>query len=439
MARRAAGLIDPTCCLQYNRRLVYSPPRAGPAMALESPTPVPRNVRALAIIVAALLIVLFTTSPAYRLSAPALPVPTSPGLAAVAPAAPAPTMAPRPALAAPPAAAALPSEVPPQGQLATTLDGYLNQLVSAGLFQGVVLVAHDGQVLLNRGYGYADAEQRLPNHALTRFQLASMTKPFTALAIMQLQARGLLGLQDSICRYLDDCPVAWQPIVIRQLLNHTAGLPNYTDLAEFNDTQVQPATPAELLQRFRDMPLLFTPGSRYMYENSDYVLLGMVIERVTGRRYAEAMRELIFDPLGMRDTGTDPSAPAPAGAALGYNLPGERAPLLDPSNLFAAGALYSTSQDLYRFDQALYTEQLLAQPLLDQIWTPGLGGYGYGWKIGSLDRHRKISHPGRMDGFASTIARFPDDRVSVIVLANMSAADTEGIADYIATLVFGSV
>jgi CubicO group peptidase (beta-lactamase class C family) len=354
-------------------------------MALESPTPVPRNVRALAIIVAALLIVLFTTSPAYRLSAPALPVPTSSGLAAVAPAAPAPTMAARPALAAPPAAAALPSEVPPQGQLATTLDGYLNQLVSAGLFQGVVLVAHDGQVLLNRGYGYADAEQHLANHALTRFQLASMTKPFTALAIMQLQARGLLGLQDSICRYLDDCPVAWQPIVIRQLLNHTAGLPNYTDLAEFNDTQAQPAT------------------------------------------------------LGMRDTGTDPSAPAPAGAALGYNLPGERAPLLDPSNLFAAGALYSTSQDLYRFDQALYTEQLLAQPLLDQIWTPGLGGYGYGWKIGSLDRHRKISHPGRMDGFASTIARFPDDRVSVIVLANMSAADTEGIADYIATLVFGSV
>jgi CubicO group peptidase (beta-lactamase class C family) len=265
-----------------------------------------------------------------------------------------------------------------------------------------------------------------------------MTKQFTAMAIMLLRARGQLHLDDTICTYLADCPPAWRAITIEHLLTHTSGLPNYTDLATFDANQMHPATPDELVARFRNLPLLFPPGTGYMYENSDYVLLGLIIERITGRSYAEVLHDTIFVPLHMDDTGADQHSGAGADWAVGYRIMNEPAPVVEPSNLFAAGELYSTSQDLYRWDQALYTNQLLPQSQLLEMWTPVAGDYGYGWKIDAVVGHRKIGHTGLMDGFASAIARYPDDHMTVIVLCNMSGADVEGISDYIATLVFDS-
>ena len=322
-------------------------------------------------------------------------------------------------------------------QVQAALDGYLNEIVSAGWFQGAVLVAYDGRVILSQGYGMADAARNIPNTPQTRFRLASVTKQFTAMAIMILQAHGKLDIHQSVCTYLADCPEVWRPITVHHLLTHTSGLANYTDFESYEPTQMLPTTPDELLSRFRNEPLLFEPGTQYMYENSDYVLLGAIIERVSGQPYADFMREAIFEPLGMRDSGVDQNSGTIVGGAQGYLSSGEPAPFLDASTLFSAGSLYSTAEDMYRWDQALYTTVLLPQPLLDQIWTPYMNNYGYGWQIANLYGHREISHPGLIDGFATSIARFPDERVTIIVLSNMSSADTTSISNYLASLVFG--
>src|SRR5262245_53766625 len=189
------------------------------------------------------------------------------------------------------------------------------------------------------------------------------------MAIMILQAHGQLNVQDSICAHLADCPDAWQPITIHNLLTHTSGLPNYTDFGDYEATQMLPTTPDELVARFRDRPLAAPPGTQYMYENSDYVLLGQIVERASGQSYADFLRAAIFDPLDMRDSGVDAGSGG-EGQAIGYRIPNELAPALDTSTLFAAGSLYSTVEDMYRWDQALYTTKLLPKPLLDAMWTP---------------------------------------------------------------------
>jgi CubicO group peptidase (beta-lactamase class C family) len=397
----------------------------------------------------ALLVVLTTCSPLWQPGARAGSAVISawhPTVApAVAHAAPAATQRPAtrpraPAAATPtalPTPTILPAATQPAELLGRAIDSYLGDLVDAQLFQGAVLVARGGQVVLDKGYGLADGARGVPNTARTRFRLASMTKQFTATAIMILQARGKLNVTDSICAYLDDCPDAWRPITIHHLLTHTSGLPNYTDFAAYEETQAQPTTPSELLGRFRDLPLLFAPGTEYLYENSDYVVLGVIVERAAGQAYADFLRDAIFGPLGMRDSGVALGAGPALGEAAGYRAAGEPAPALDPSTLFAAGSLYSTVEDLYRWDQALYTTRVLPQPLLDTMWTPYANSYGYGWRIESAFGHRRIDHPGLIDGFETLIARYPDDRVTIIVLSNMSAGDVNGIGDYIASLVFG--
>jgi CubicO group peptidase (beta-lactamase class C family) len=356
----------------------------------------------------------------------------APAPAQAPPVGPAPISAPAPLIAqSQPVAAAV---ADPVGRL---IDSYLSDIVAQGWFQGSVLVARGGTVIISKGYGLADAQRGIANTPQTRFRLASVTKQFTAMAIMILQSRGQLDVRDSICAHLADCPDTWRPITIHNLLTHTSGLPNYTDFGDYEATQMLPATPAELVARFRDQPLLFPPGSQYMYENSDYVLLGQIIEQTSGQSYADFLRGAIFEPLGMRDSGVDPGAGS-EGQAIGYRVPGELAPALDTSTLFAAGSLYSTVEDMYRWDQALSTTRLLPKPLLDMIWTPFMRDYGYGWWIADFNGHHEISHPGLIDGFATSIARYPDDQLTVIVLANMSGADASSISNYITTLVFSN-
>jgi CubicO group peptidase (beta-lactamase class C family) len=331
-------------------------------------------------------------------------------------------------------AVAAPAQLEPLGQ---TLDNYLNDLVDAGWFQGAVLVARNGKVILSRGYGMADAAQGTPNRAQTRFRLASITKQFTAAAIMILQARGQLNVQDAICTHLPDCPEAWRDLTIQHLLTHTAGLPNYTDFMSYEPSQMQPATPDQLIARFQDEPLLYPPGTTYFYENSDYVLLGQIIEHVSGQAYADFLHDAIFAPLQMHDSGVAAGLGNRPGDAVGYRRVGAPAPPLDPSTLFAAGALYSTVEDLYRWDQALYTDALLPAVLRSQMFTPFLRDYAFGWQVDRPSDRLRISHPGLIDGFATYIARYPDDYVTVIVLSNLDSADATGIGDYLASLVLG--
>jgi CubicO group peptidase (beta-lactamase class C family) len=337
-----------------------------------------------------------------------------------------------------PAPAAAPAQLGPLSPLGRTIDNYLNDIVNAGWFQGAVLVAHNGKVIISKGYGMADAANGTPNSAQTRFRLASITKQFTAAAIMILQVRGKLNVQDAICAHLPDCPDAWRAVTIQHLLTHTSGLPNYTDFGSYELSQMQPATPDQLIARFRNEPLLYVPGTTYSYGNSDYVLLGRIIEHVSGQPYADFLRDSIFAPLQMRDSGVETGLGNGPGYAVGYGSVGAPALPLDTSTLFSAGAIYSTVEDMYRWDQALYTDALLPAALRSQMFTPFLRDYAFGWKVDRPGDRLRISHPGMIDGFATYIARYPDDHVTVIVLGNLDSADAAGIGDYLASLVFGS-
>ncbi|MHA6768826.1 serine hydrolase domain-containing protein [Sphingobium ummariense] len=238
-----------------------------------------------------------------------------------------------------------PSSIAPDGQaLDTALDTYLRAAARNEQFSGTVLLARDGKPIFLRSYGMANYELGVPNSADTVFRLASLTKQFTALAVMQLQEQGKLRVDDPICRYLSDCPASWQPITIRQLLNHTSGIPNFSSLPDWDEVlSRRDYTPAELVALFRDLPLKFTPGERYDYSNSGYHLLGLVIERVSKMGWGEYVKQRIIDPLGMRHSGDDNTRVLIPNRASGYYSLGTtfiNAPIISRTVGYAAGGLW---------------------------------------------------------------------------------------------------
>lgn len=323
-------------------------------------------------------------------------------------------------------------------------DEYAQAAARAERFSGAILVARDGKVLVSKGYGMADAENDVPNTPETKFRLGSLTKQFTAASILLLQERGKLSVQDSICKYVAPCPEAWQPVTVHHLLSHTGGVPNLTNLAAFPDymrTKRDPATVESLIARFRDRPLDFKPGEDWKYSNSGYILLGHVVEKVSGKSYESFLRENIFEPLKMTSTGYDHADEIVKRRARGY-APGPdggvvNASYLDMSIPFAAGGLYSTVGDLYLWDQALYGEKLLKKSSLDAMFTAVRNDYGYGYGVNKLFNRRHAVHGGGIEGFSTSIHRFPDDRVTVIVLSNYEAARSGNIARDLAAVAFG--
>jgi CubicO group peptidase (beta-lactamase class C family) len=313
---------------------------------------------------------------------------------------------------------------------------YLRGLAESGAFSGAVLVASHGQVLLRAGYGLADASHALPNTPETRFRLGSITKQFTAMAVLILQTRGALNVDDPACRYLSDCPLAWQPITIHQLLTHTSGIPNYTGTPAFAAQEPFPVTPEEIIAPLRSRPLRFAPGEGYQYSNANYVLLGMIIERVSGQTYEEFLRAAIFAPLGMRDTGLEHAREIIPGRAVGYENPTTEATYLDLSNLFAAGALYSTIDDLYRWDRALAADRLIPAELRERMFTPVRETYAYGWRVTRPFDRLMVGHTGHVSGARTYITRYPDDDAVIIVLSNLESADVRTISLQLAADLF---
>ena len=308
-------------------------------------------------------------------------------------------------------------------------------------FSGSILVAQNGQPVVSKGFGMANVELAVPNTTQTVFRLGSVTKQFTAMAIMILQERGKLRVSDPACQYLAECPAAWQPLTIRHLLTHTSGIPNYTNLPDFARIAVVPATSAEMVGKFKDKPLEFAPGEKFAYSNSGYYLLGLIIERASGKPYADFLQEAVFAPLAMSHTGYDNPSRIITNRAAGYGRQaGEtvNAAYMDMTIPYAAGGLYSTTEDLLRWDRALYTDTLVSQKSLDEIFTPDKGGYGYGWSIGQRFNRRAIGHGGGIYGFATHIDRFPADRVTVIVLSNVEGASASKMANDLAAIVFGA-
>ncbi|KAB8140256.1 beta-lactamase family protein [Chloroflexia bacterium SDU3-3] len=347
-----------------------------------------------------------------------------------------PTATPTPLPTATATPTPLPTDAPPRAGLGDAIDTYLNNLVAAKRFHGAVLVVHRGSVLLSRGYGPANIDTGAMNTANTRLRLASVTKQFTAMAVMQLVAAGKLGVDDPLCNYISDCPERWRAITIKHLLTHTHGLPNYTDFPSYEQTQMNPTTPEQLLEKLRGQWPVTEPGSTYAYGNSGYVLLGIVIEKVSGQRYGDFLRDHIFTPLGMHNSGVSYEPTPGENWALPYQGFSSLAAPLDTTTLFSAGAVYSTADDMYLWDQALYTEQLLPRAQLDEMFTPYLKSYGYGWKIVDDSGHLRYGHSGDMDGCKTVVWRYPADRSTIVVLSNMHSADSDAIAARIARMLF---
>ena len=329
----------------------------------------------------------------------------------------------------------LTAHAPAQG-LASRIDDYMSAAVKRNRFSGSVLIARDGKVLVSRGYGMADREDEAPNTPRTKFRIGSLTKQFTAVAVLMLQERGALSVQDPVCNYLPQCPPGWQPITVHHLLTHTSGIRNsdYTEAIEL------PMSAARTVERLKDKPPEFAAGRVFRYSNSNYVLLGHIVEKASGRPYDAFLQENIFRPLRMLDTGYDDPRRLLRRRARGYSLRGDavvNAQYVEMAIPYSAGGLYSTAEDLYRWDQALYTEKLLSKKSLALLFTPFKGNYGYGWYVADQGGHRFISHSGWIDGFVATFGRYPDDRVTVIVLSNMDSAPAHTIARNLGAITLG--
>jgi CubicO group peptidase (beta-lactamase class C family) len=307
-------------------------------------------------------------------------------------------------------------------------------------FMGSVLVARGAQVLLDKGYGFANLEWDVPDSPATKFRLGSITKQFTAASILLLQERGKLNVEDPVTKYMTDAPAAWDKIIIYHLLTHTSGIPSFTSFPEYTKWKPFAATPAEEVARFRDKPLDFAPGDQWSYSNSGYVLLGYLIEKITGGSYEKFVRENIFTPLGMKDSGYDSNSAIIPSRATGY-APGKDGPVnagfIHMSVPFSAGALYSTTEDLLKWEQALFGGKLLSAASLAMMTTPFKSNYACGLMAETKDGRKVIQHGGRIDGFNTLLAYYPDDKLTVIVLGNLSGAAPEEIATKLGALAHG--
>jgi CubicO group peptidase (beta-lactamase class C family) len=317
------------------------------------------------------------------------------------------------------------------------LEEQVKAYVDIEKFNGTVLVMKDGQAVLNKGYGMANFEWAIPNTPDTKFRLGSITKQFTAMAILELERQGKLQVTDPVCTYVDPCPEKWKPITIHNLLTHTSGIPNFTSFPEYDKTKRTESPPAKTLERFRDKPLDFEPGEKFSYSNSGYVLLGFIIEKVTGGKYEDFLQKNIFGPLSMNDTGYDHGETVMLHRASGYAREGKtlkNAPFLDMSIPHAAGSLYSTTSDLAKWDAALTAGKLIPKESMEKYFTPFKATYAYGWDVQTRDGHKVMSHGGGIDGFATMIVRIPDERLLVVTLSNVVPSEAGKLANELVKL-----
>jgi CubicO group peptidase (beta-lactamase class C family) len=299
------------------------------------------------------------------------------------------------------------------------------------LFNGSVLVAENGKVIYKKGQGLANMEWNIPNTPETRFRLGSITKQFTAALIMQLVDQGKIKLDAKVSDYLPDYRKdIGEKVTVHQLLNHTSGIPSYTGLPGFlTEVSRDPYTVPEFIKKYVSNNLEFEPGSKFAYNNSGYFLLGAIIEAVTGKTYEQALKEKLLDPLGMKNTGYDHQATILHHRASGYQKTANgytNAPYLDMSLPYAAGAMYSTVEDLYLWDQALYTDRVVSAQSKELMFKPYLSNYAYGWFISTVslgsekESVPRIAHGGGINGFNTVIVRFPAQKHLIVLLDNTS-------------------
>jgi len=340
------------------------------------------------------------------------------------------------------------AQVDASSATAQRIDTYLSKQTAEGAFRGSILIGVNDHIAFEKGYGLANEEWSGANTPLTKFRIASLTKQFTGACILLLQERNLLSVHDPVSKYVSDLPAAWQPITLHQLLTHTAGIPDFTERppAETTPSRVG-IMPRQTLGVVASEPLEFAPGTRLHYSNSGYLLLGMVIEKVSGISYEDFLQKNIFSPLGMANSGYDTAAKILPQRASGY-MRGEmghtiNARFVDMTGPFAAGGIYSTVEDMYRWNEALAKPgKLLSADSLGQMFavypeTAAYGShYGYGVVISLRFARLLYYHGGGVDGFASVIQRYPTDKLCIVILENLDPTKPWDIADHIAAELF---
>jgi CubicO group peptidase (beta-lactamase class C family) len=314
--------------------------------------------------------------------------------------------------------------------IAARCDEYMQARIKYGKFNGSVLLARDGKMLYEKGFGFADAENDVPNTPQTKFRLASVSKQFTATAIMILEHEGKLKVEDPISKYVPDVPEAWGQVTLHQLMSHTGGVPENLRIALFKGLWPQPIDRDHLFDHIKKLPLDFKPGEKWSYSNTGYALLGLVIDKVSGMPYGDFLKQRIFDPLEMNDTGVDNRRLVLKHRAHGYGMSNDKlvqALYIDLAQVYSAGSLYSTVEDLLKWDNGLTAGKILPPESLKRMWTPVKDNYGYGWLI--VDKPRTImTHDGGLPGFITTVARFPNEKVYVTVLCNLEGSAVPRVA-----------
>jgi CubicO group peptidase (beta-lactamase class C family) len=324
------------------------------------------------------------------------------------------------------------------------IDEYIKAEMHNQRIPGLSLaVIKDGRIVLAKGYGLANVEHQVPVKPETIFQSGSVGKQFTATAVMLLVEEGKIGLDDKIDKYFADLPENWKKITVRHLLTHTAGTGDYPKDFDFR----RDYTEDELLKRAEAIPLAFQPGEKWSYSNLGYLTLGVLIRKVTGKFYGDFIQERIFKPLGMNTARVISEADIIPNRAAGYRLDdGELKNQIWVSptlNSTADGALYLTVLDLAKWDAVLYHEKLLKKSSLEQMWSPvrlndgKTHPYGFGWEVKQISGRRIIEHGGSWQGFKAIIERHIDDRLTIVVFANLSQANIQKISRGVAAIYSG--
>ena len=340
------------------------------------------------------------------------------------------------------------------------VDAYVKTQIEKQHIPGVSLaIVKDGKVVLAKGYGLANVELTVSATKDTVYELLSVSKEFTAAAILLLVEEDKVSLDETVSKYLLDSPAAWKNVTVRHLLSHTSGITDYTDIRPFFEMIRQDASPEELMKPVKERPLDFASGTRWRYSNSNYYVLGMILEKVSGKKYADFLEERIFHPLGMMATRVNDMTDIIPNRATGYHWLGEDAdkmpPFLSgyhgrknvlqnavyvsPTRKWAAGAIVSSVMDLIKWDAALHTEKLLKKSTVEQMWMPtklrsGVEtDYGLGNELSEARGHRLAGHQGGGLAFNTTLLRCVDDKLTVIVLTNQTSAPSKAMAMRIAS------
>jgi len=331
-------------------------------------------------------------------------------------------------------------------QLTAKFDQLLSEQFKTGETGAAALVSRKGQIIYKKAFGMANMELNIPMQPDNVFRIGSISKQFTAVAILQLMEQGKLNLQDDITKFIPDYPTHGHKITIEHLLTHTSGIQSYTGMKEFGTISRLDKTPEELIAFFKNQPMEFAPGTKWNYNNSGYFLLGYIIEKLSGKTYPEYVEENIFKPLGMTNSyyGSDSRIIKNRAAAYSKNEKGFiNAEPLSMTLPYAAGSLQSTVEDLYKWNQAVQGYKLIKKESLDKAFTSYIladgkkTGYGYGWGLGNLQGSQTIEHGGGIPGFLTQGIYLPKEDVFVAVFSNCDCNGPEDVAVKLGALAIG--